>query len=409
MEDLSDLITGLISTLGRELILLIDEVDRSSNNDLFLYFLGMLRNKYLARSQGEDLTFKSVILAGVHDVKSLKLKIREEGENKYNSPWNIAQNLPVDLCFSAEEIETMLTAYSMDKNVTMDISVIASRLHYFTSGYPFLVSRLCALIDQVIMEKGETAPKTWPIEYVDRAVDLILRENNTNFESLIKNLENNEDLYGLVEKILLNDIQIEYSGDNSVIKKGMTYGVFKKAKYLEINNVVYKERIYNYMALNLKIKTLLNRNLDNYNFDSRFLLPDNTLDCEKILLRFQAFMKEQYSKKDKIFVERNWRLLFLAFIKPVINGHGFDFKEVQISDEKRLDVVVTFYNKKYIIELKIWRGPEKHKKGLEQLADYLKRQNKDEGFLVVFDFKKEMDYKTDRNTGEGVNIFAVWV
>ena len=38
-----------------------------------------------------------------------------------------------------------------------------------------------------------------------------------------------------------------------------------------------------------------------------------------------------------------------------INGIGFDFKEAQISEEKRLDVVITIQDKKHIIELKIWR------------------------------------------------------
>ena len=57
-------------------------------------------------------------------------------------------------------------------------------------------------------------------------------------------------------------------------------------------------------------------------------------------------MKEQYSEKDRKFIEENGRLLFLAFIKPIINGKGFDFKEVQISEEKRLDVVVTYLDQK---------------------------------------------------------------
>ena len=189
----------------------------------------------------------------------------------------------------------------------------------------------------------------------------------------------------------------------------MIHGVFKKAQYLEINNLIYIELIYNYMSLNLKIKSLLDKNLENYNIGNQFILGDNTLDFEKILLRFQAFMKEQYSSKDKAFVERNWRLLYLAFIKPVINGHGFDFKETQISREKRLDVVITFYNRKYISELKIWDGPEKHQRGIEQLVDYLKKQNADEGYLVIFDFKKTMDYKQERITVDGRDIFMVWV
>ena len=48
----------------REVVLMIDEVDKSSNSQLFLSFIGMLRDKYLARNEGEDSWFLSVILAG---------------------------------------------------------------------------------------------------------------------------------------------------------------------------------------------------------------------------------------------------------------------------------------------------------------------------------------------------------
>lgn len=47
---------------------MVDEMDKCSDNQVFLSFLGMLRNKYLSRNTGEDFTFKSVILAGVYDV-----------------------------------------------------------------------------------------------------------------------------------------------------------------------------------------------------------------------------------------------------------------------------------------------------------------------------------------------------
>ena len=47
-------------------------------------FLGILRNKYLLRQQGKDKGFSSVILAGVYDIKNLKLKIRDNEDIKYN-------------------------------------------------------------------------------------------------------------------------------------------------------------------------------------------------------------------------------------------------------------------------------------------------------------------------------------
>ncbi|MCP4136859.1 MAG: hypothetical protein GY754_38165, partial [bacterium] len=48
-------------------------------------------------------------------------------------------------------------------------------------------------------------------------------------------------------------------------------------------------------------------------------------------------------------------------------------------------------------------------KGIEQLRDYLERQHLETGYLVVFDFKKEMDYKTEWIESGGKQIFAVWV
>lgn len=47
-------------------------------------------------------------------------------------------------------------------------------------------------------------------------------------------------------------------------------------------------------------------------------------------------MKEQYSDRDSKFIEKQGRLLFLAFIKPIINGVGFDFKEAEISQKNCL-------------------------------------------------------------------------
>jgi hypothetical protein len=58
---------------------MIDEVDKTSNNRVYIHFLGMLRDKYLARKDGREFTFQSVILAGVYDIKNLKLKMINEG------------------------------------------------------------------------------------------------------------------------------------------------------------------------------------------------------------------------------------------------------------------------------------------------------------------------------------------
>ena len=51
LEDLSSAITCFCKACTKPVVLTIDEVDKSSDNQLFLNFLGMLRNKYLERER----------------------------------------------------------------------------------------------------------------------------------------------------------------------------------------------------------------------------------------------------------------------------------------------------------------------------------------------------------------------
>ena len=112
------------------------------------------------------------------------------------------------------------------------------------------------------------------------------------------------------------------------------------------------------------------------------------LNMEFVIMRFRELMHEEYRKEDEAFLERQGRLLFLTFLKPVINGTGFYYVEPQTRDNRRMDLVVTYGKEEFIIELKIWHGIKYEEKGCDQLADYLALRGKDEGYLVTFDFSK---------------------
>lgn len=288
-----------------------------------------------------------MILAGVHDIKNLKLKIRDGEEIKLNSPWNIAVNFDVDMSLSSNEIETLIQEYAYLNKLQMNSKEIAEKLYYYTSGYPFLVSRLCQIIDENMC--NEKTP--WTEKDIDKALKLILKENNTLFDDLKKSLENNKELNEFIFNIVFNNSEKVFNIDNSIIEQGALYGILKDDNGLvKVSNRVYEQRVYNYFA------SKINNNLEKmskYNFKESFVNENNSLDIKRVLLKFQQFMKEQYSSIDSSFIEREGRLLFLAFIKPIINEVGVDFKEVQISEEKRLDIVITYNNYKYIIELKI--------------------------------------------------------
>ncbi len=402
-QDLSQVITQLAASAEKKIVLEIDEVDKSSNNQLFLSFLGMLRAKYLMQIEGKDTTFFSVILAGVHDVKNLKLKIRPEDDQKYNSPWNIAANFSEDLSLDTSEIESMLDDFISQNSIQVNAKEIAGQLHYFTSGHPFLVSRICKIIDETIQPTEH-----WNLNHIEKALQLLLKEDNSNFQSLVKTLENNHDLYDIIYRIVMEGETVVYNLYNPIVEQGVTYGILRdQGGRAIVHNRIYEQLIYDYMAS----KVATSRNMGSYVYMDHLLEKNGSLNMKEVLLRFQIFLKEQYSEKDLEFLERNGRLLFLAFLKPIINGKGYDFKEVEISEEKRLDIVVVYGTAKYIIELKRWRGQETHRRGIAQLADYLERQNQEYGFLVIFDSRRKSD-KIGQNETISFNskqIFMIWV
>ncbi|MCP5046478.1 MAG: AAA family ATPase [bacterium] len=371
----------------------------------------MLRAKYLAGGRGQDSTFHSVILAGVHDIKNLKIKIRPEDDHQVNSPWNIAIDFKVDLNLSPDQISEMLTKYVDERSVSMDIPLFADKLFYLTSGYPFLVSYLCKVIDEDILPnkkaQGENE-NAWDPEDLDRAMQITLKQNNTNFDSLTGKLINNPELYDMVFNIVMNEDEVFYNPQHEIINFGFMYGILKEENNrLKVHNRLYEQLIYNYMASRLKTSERVKTHV----VSSSYIQDDGSLNLKKVLLKYREFMKEQYDKKDAGFIERNGRLLFLAFLKPIINGRGYDFKEVQTSEEKRIDIVVTYDRDKFIIELKKWYGEKAHQNGLEQLADYLERQNRDTGYLLIFDSRKKSNQigESDTVTVNNKNIFMVWV
>lgn len=301
----------------------------------------------------------------------------------------------------------MLTDYTIDKGGVMDVPVVATRLYYYTSGYPFLVSRFCKMIDDEIMPEKNTC--FWEESDVDRAFRAALQEKTTNSDSLFKNLENNEDLYNYVYDLIIKGEEKVFNIHNPIIELGLIHGIFRKDErgLVRIHNKFYEQLIYNYLSSKLPASV----SIGGYNFRDQFTDREGYLNFEEILLKFQEFMKIEYSDKDEKFLERNGRLIFLAFLKPIINGKGYDFKEVQTSIEERLDVVITYLDRRYVVELKIWHGPKAHRKGLEQLKGYLDRINAQTGYLVIFDPRKtpEKKWQKEHQMIEGKEIFMVWV
>ena len=382
--DLSEHITKMCK--DKKVVLMIDEVDKSSNNRVYIHFLGMLRDKFLARKNERDYTFHSVILAGVYDIKNIKLKMMNEGiytpsatENKlYNSPWNIAADFEVDMSFSPEEIATMLAEYEADHATGMDIAGISEEIHSYTNGYPFLVSRICKHLD------GKLG-KDWTHRGVQEAVKIILEEKSTLFDDIYKNLENNRDLYDFLYGLLVTGIGNGFNIYNPVIELGYTYGFIEKG---DNNKAVVSNRIFEILMYDYFISkdTISGRRMTGVT--RRDVVDGDRFDMELCLRKFAQHYAEVFSERDAEFIEREGRLLFLSYLKPLINGQGFYHIESQFTDFRRMDIVVDFAGEQFIIELKLWKGDAAHEKAYEQLAGYMDGKGFATGYLLTFDFRK---------------------
>lgn len=401
LEDVSEAITNFVKNQQKKVVVIIDEIDRASNHHLFLNFLGMLRKKYLKRDTGKDYTFHSVILAGVHDIKNIKLKMRPESEKQFNSPWNIAADFEVDMSFSMPEIATMLKDYEKAYHTGMQIAEISAEIYKFTSGYPYLVSKICKIIDEKLEKK-------WNRETIQEAVARILEEKNTLFDDMIKNIENNQELANLLTAILVEKQELVFNIDNPIIEKGIMFGYLTKdsQNHSCIANKIFEVRLLNYLVSKLETARLAP---EVYNYQANFILKTGELNMPKVLSKFQEFIKDTYSNHNQKFYESQGRLLLIAFVKPIINGTGFYYIEAQQSYERRSDMIITFNQKEYILEFKIWRGEKYHQEGLEQLSGYLDSRSQTTGYLVVFNFNQTKEFSNTCHDLNGKTIYEVMV
>lgn len=380
---LSNLFSEICMTSLKPVVLVIDEVDQASNQAQFLAFLGMLRDKYLKRAKRP--TFQSVILAGVYDIKNLKLKIREENEHRYNSPWNIAADFHVDMSFSADDIAGMLYEYKADHPVDMDIPMAAKIIYDYTSGYPFLVSRICKIIDEHIFK--ENKEHCWSKNTILEAVRILLSEKNTLFESMINKLIDYQELRDMIYALLFTGKSIVYNPDNNAIDIAIMFGFARvEDNLVVIANRIFETRLYNMF---LSSAELQNSNIYKASLqDKNQFIVNGFLNMDLVMTKFVQHFTELYSACSETFIEETGRRYFLLYLKPIINGTGNYYIESRTRDMRRTDVIIDYNGQQFIIEMKIWHGEEYNRKGEEQLLGYMRDYHLQKGYLLSFNFNK---------------------
>lgn len=383
------LLLQFCSASSKPVVLMIDEADSASNNQVFLDFLAQLRNYYLEREAVGTVTFRSVILAGVYDVRNLRRKIRQDEEHKMNSPWNIAAKFKVNMSFTSSDIEGMLKDYERDCHTGMDMKEIAELIFEDTSGYPYLVSAFCKLLDEEVGVKDGhgNSRYAWSREGFLEAERILLTEKNTLFDSLMGKLEEYPELNHVLKTLLFTGADIAYNGDEPAFDMAAMLGFLRNQNgMVRVANRIFETRLYNYYLSASDMQ-----NMDLYKASQRdknqFIIGGH-LNMRRVLEKFTEHFQELYGDRRETFVEDAGRRFFLLYLRPIINGTGNYYVEAQTRNLRRTDVIVDYCGEQYIVEMKIWHGNEYNSRGERQLVQYLDDYHKNKGYMLSFDFNK---------------------
>jgi hypothetical protein len=430
----------------KPIVLMIDEVDTAADNQVFLDFLAQLRAAYLDKYTVP--AFQSVILSGVYDVRNIREKLRPKEEYKTNSPWNIAADFLVEMSFSPEDIAGMLAEYEEDYHTGMDIPQMAQFLYASTSGYPYLVSRLCLFMDERLPGSGEfpvvssreagriqhlsgsvefSAASTrgadggqrlsdsvkfpdraaaWTKEGFMEAERMLVKENNPLYQSLIGKLVLYPELKAVLYELLFNGKPIPYVATNRSIEIAAMFGFVKNmGDTAVISNRIFETVLYNYfLSEEFNGSKIYDAGVRERN---QFIVGGH-LDVRRVLEKFVEAFDYLYGDREETFLEDAGRRYFMLFLKPIINGAGNCSVEPETRNRERMDLVIYYHGEQSIIEMKVWRGNAYNERGERQLMDYLEYFHLKKGYMLSFNFnKKKVIGVKDVILGDKVLVEAV--
>ena len=375
-------ISQFCAALPRKVVLMIDEIDSATNNQVFIDFLAKLRGYY--NNRNKYATFQSVILAGVCDVKNLKRKLRPEEEHTDNSPWNIAADFDIEMSFSPEQIAQMLKEYESDHRTGMDGEAVAQEIYDYTAGYPYLVSRICQLLDLQYSKDGRI--DAWTHAGILDVVRRFVGESNSLFDDMSKKVKDYPDLRKLLYDILFCGRSIPYNPGTELVSIGTMFGFLKDNQgQVAISNRIFEIWFYNLFIAEEAIRS---STYDAGERDKNQFVQNGRLDMDLVLMKFVQHFTESFGDSTESFVEENGRKLFLLYIRPLINGSGNYYIESRTRSMGRTDLIIDYLGIQYVIEMKIWHGQEYNTRGEKQLIGYLKEYGLKKGYMLSFNFNK---------------------
>ncbi len=354
----------------KKIVIFIDEFDGVPRGELE-NFLTTLRELYQEYKGREDKALYSVGLVGIRNITKLIVG--------GVSPFNIADQVTLPP-FSLKNVHDLYAQYTAETNQPFTEGAVKKAFEE-TRGQPWLVNRLGTIL--TINIRPETAE---PIseEDVEKGVEMLLYEENSHFDNITEKAKQFKETF--VEIVFDG---VEYVPGDEEQSLLLTHGLIKaEGRNLFVSNPIYKKRF---------TRTFFRETGAGADMTHKgYFTADGFLNMEAVLSDFEEYIIQIgvnafYTNKKPY--EKTGQFLLTAWLYQFVEGGRGDLRYEMPTGLGRMDILLTYRERKYIIETKINRAniDKTIDRAVEQLSGkYLLTEMAEEGYVVVFDVKTKV-------------------
>jgi hypothetical protein len=371
-------VTALAALDPRPLVLLFDEAD-GLVGEAMVSFLTQLRHGYIQRSRAPFAA--SVVLVGQRRVRDYVLRDEDRQAVAWlgtTSPFNVTAEALTLTAFTEAEVAELLQQHTAATGQRFEPEAVAS-IYALGQGHPWLTN---ALADQIV--RNDIVDPTVSITgaHVEAAKETIILERRSHIDSLVARLREPR-----VSKILAPMLMGDQTS-NDVLDDDFAYVlglglVRKQGGRFEIANPIYREVIPRALTYVRQYQIA--------DETAWYVRPDGSLDVPKLMTGWQTFWrKDGHLATDGFgYREAGPHLMLMAFLQRVVNGGGKVQREYGLG-RGALDLLVEWKDERHAIEVKLRRDTQTEADALDQVVRYLDSLGLAQGWLVLFDLRKEL-------------------
>jgi hypothetical protein len=303
-----------------------------------------------------------------------------------SSPFNITAEATTLGPFTRAEVEELLAEHTADTGQRFEPDAVL-QIWELSQGHPWLTN---ALADQIVGRdvRGRSVPII--ASHVDAARDTIILEileRRSHIDSLVARLREPRVRRVLEPMLAGTRLPPDLLDDDLSYTLGLGLVRAERGE-LRIANPIYREVIPRALTWTQQISI--------HEPTEWYVRADGTLDLPRLMTAWQAFWRKDghLAAEGFGYREAGPHLMLMAFLQRVVNGGGRVEREYGLG-RGALDLMIFWRTERHAIEVKIRRDTETEAEALEQIARYLGHSGLTEGWLVMFDLRKELPW-TDR-------------